>query len=85
MSAQQDHDSVVKALNLGALGFIPKSAPRKVILGALQLINSGGVYIPPQALSRRNLRSLRQRRRYPRARQKRRRAISLRLRRLTLD
>src|SRR5919197_5016228 len=26
MSAQQDHDSVVKALNLGALGFIPKSA-----------------------------------------------------------
>ena len=51
MSAQQDHDSVVKALNLGALGFIPKSAPRKVILGAVQLVISGGVYIPPQALS----------------------------------
>jgi DNA-binding NarL/FixJ family response regulator len=51
MSAQQDHDSVVKALNLGALGFIPKSAPRKVILGALQLVVSGGIYIPPQALS----------------------------------
>jgi DNA-binding NarL/FixJ family response regulator len=50
MSAQQDHDSVVKALNLGALGFIPKSATRKVILGALQLIMSGGTYIPPQAL-----------------------------------
>jgi DNA-binding NarL/FixJ family response regulator len=51
MSAQQDHDSVVKALNLGALGFIPKSVPRKVILGALQLVISGGIYIPPQALS----------------------------------
>jgi DNA-binding NarL/FixJ family response regulator len=51
MSAQQDHDSVVKALNLGALGFIPKSAPRKVILSALQLVISGGLYIPPQALS----------------------------------
>ena len=51
MSAQQDHDSVVKALNLGALGFIPKSAPRKVILGAVQLVISGGIYIPPQALS----------------------------------
>lgn len=50
MSAQQDHDSVVKALNLGALGFIPKSATRKVILGALQLVMSGGIYIPPQAL-----------------------------------
>src|SRR5262245_43538420 len=51
MSAQQDQDSVVKALNMGALGFIPKSASRKVILGALQLVMSGGVYIPPQALS----------------------------------
>jgi DNA-binding NarL/FixJ family response regulator len=51
MSGQQDHDSVVKALNLGALGFIPKSAPRKVILGALQLVISGGIYIPPQALA----------------------------------
>jgi len=51
MSAQQDRESVMKALNLGALGFIPKSAPRKVILGALQLVISGGVYIPPQALS----------------------------------
>jgi DNA-binding NarL/FixJ family response regulator len=51
MSAQQDRDSVVRALQLGALGFIPKSAPRKVILGALQLVNSGGIYIPPQALA----------------------------------
>src|SRR6516225_2947020 len=50
MSAQQDHDSVVKALKQGALGFIPKSAIRKVILGAVQLVISGGVYIPPQAL-----------------------------------
>jgi DNA-binding NarL/FixJ family response regulator len=50
MSAQQDHDSVVKALNLGALGFIPKSSTRKVILGALQLVLSGDTYIPRQAL-----------------------------------
>jgi DNA-binding NarL/FixJ family response regulator len=51
MSGRQDHDSVMKALNLGALGFIPKSVTRKVILGAIQLVMSGGVYIPPQALS----------------------------------
>ena len=50
MSAQQDHDSVVKALNMGALGFIPKSATRKMILGALQLVMSGDTYIPRQAL-----------------------------------
>jgi DNA-binding NarL/FixJ family response regulator len=52
MSALQDRDNVVKALDLGAVGFIPKSAGRKVILGALQLVFSGGIYIPPQALSR---------------------------------
>jgi DNA-binding NarL/FixJ family response regulator len=52
MSALQDRDNVVKALDLGAVGFIPKSAERKVILGALQLVFSGGIYIPPQALSR---------------------------------
>jgi DNA-binding NarL/FixJ family response regulator len=50
MSAQQDQDSVVKALKLGAFGFIPKSATRKLILGALQFVISGGTYIPPQAL-----------------------------------
>jgi DNA-binding NarL/FixJ family response regulator len=50
MSGQQDHDSVVKALNQGALGFIPKSVTRRVVLGAVQLVISGGVYIPPQAL-----------------------------------
>jgi len=52
MSALQDRDNVLKALDLGALGFIPKTAQRKVIIGALQLVMSGGVYIPPQVLSR---------------------------------
>jgi DNA-binding NarL/FixJ family response regulator len=51
LSARQDRESIVKALDLGAVGFIPKSATRKVILGALHLIFSGGIYIPPQALS----------------------------------
>jgi DNA-binding NarL/FixJ family response regulator len=51
LSALQDRDSIVRALDLGAVGFIPKSASRKVILGALQLIFSGGIYIPPQAIS----------------------------------
>jgi DNA-binding NarL/FixJ family response regulator len=53
LSALQDRDSILRALDLGAVGFIPKSASRKVILGALRLIFSGGIYIPPQALSRR--------------------------------
>jgi DNA-binding NarL/FixJ family response regulator len=52
LSAQQDRQSVVNALELGALGFIPKSAPREVMLKALQLVFAGGIYIPPEILGR---------------------------------
>jgi DNA-binding NarL/FixJ family response regulator len=52
LSAQQDRGSVVKALDLGALGFIPKSAQREVMLAALELVFAGGIYIPPEILSR---------------------------------
>jgi DNA-binding NarL/FixJ family response regulator len=45
----------MKALDLGALGFIPKSAHREVMLSALNLIFSGGVYVPPEILDRRQL------------------------------
>jgi DNA-binding NarL/FixJ family response regulator len=53
LSAQIDRDRVLKALDLGALGFIPKSAEREVMLGAFNLIFSGGVYVPPEILDRR--------------------------------
>ena len=52
LSAQQDRPSVLKALHLGALGFIPKSGQREVMLGALQLVFAGGIYIPPEILDR---------------------------------
>jgi DNA-binding NarL/FixJ family response regulator len=32
------------------LGFIPKSAGREVMISALSLVFSGGVYIPPEIL-----------------------------------
>jgi DNA-binding NarL/FixJ family response regulator len=54
LSAAQDRDKVVRALDLGALGFIPKTAKREVMLSALQLVLSGGVYIPPEVLTRGN-------------------------------
>jgi DNA-binding response OmpR family regulator len=50
MSAMQDRDNVMKALEQGALGFIPKSATRDVMINALRLVFSGGMYIPPQIL-----------------------------------
>jgi DNA-binding NarL/FixJ family response regulator len=52
LSGQADRSTVVKALDLGALGFIPKSGQREVMLSALQLVFAGGVYIPPEILSR---------------------------------
>jgi DNA-binding NarL/FixJ family response regulator len=52
LSGQQDRASVVKALDLGALGFIPKSGLREVMVSALQLVFAGGIYIPPEILTR---------------------------------
>lgn len=49
-SGFHDRANVVRALELGAMGFIPKSAPRAVMISALNLVFSGGVYIPPQIL-----------------------------------
>jgi len=52
LSASRDRENVIRALDLGALGFIPKSAPRDVMVNALRLVLGGGIYIPPEALSR---------------------------------
>src|SRR5262249_49595971 len=46
LSAQLDHNRVVKALDRGARGFISKSAQLEVMLGALRLVFAGGIYIP---------------------------------------
>jgi DNA-binding NarL/FixJ family response regulator len=52
LSGKCERDNVVKALELGAVGFIPKSGERKVTLSALALVLSGGVYVPPEILAR---------------------------------
>ena len=52
LSAVQDRASVTRALELGALGFIPKTTEPEVMLGALRLVFSGGIYIPAEVLAR---------------------------------
>ena len=52
LSSSRDRDSIAKAFELGAAGFIPKSEGLEVLLAALRLVFSGGVYIPPEFLSR---------------------------------
>jgi DNA-binding NarL/FixJ family response regulator len=55
LSATQDRANVIKALDLGAMGYIPKSARNEVMLSALQLVFAGGIYIPPEVLAREHL------------------------------
>jgi DNA-binding NarL/FixJ family response regulator len=52
LSASDERDNVARALDLGALGFIPKSASREVMLSAFKLIFAGGTYVPPEILAR---------------------------------
>jgi DNA-binding NarL/FixJ family response regulator len=52
LSVHQDRDRVMKALDLGALGFVPKSTSREVMLSAFKLMFSGGIYVPPEMLDR---------------------------------
>ena len=52
ISASDDRATILEALNLGAMGFIPKTSGRDVLMRALELILAGGIYIPPQALQR---------------------------------
>jgi DNA-binding NarL/FixJ family response regulator len=55
LSGVQDRANVMKSLELGAVGFIPKSLPHEVMRSALQLVFAGGVYIPPEILVREQL------------------------------
>ena len=52
LSGHHDRANVVRALELGALGFIPKTAQRPVLVSAISLVLSGGIYIPPEILVR---------------------------------
>ena len=50
LSAVDDQDHVKRAFSLGALGFIPKTTEREVMLNAIRLVLSGGIYIPSEIL-----------------------------------
>lgn len=54
LSASAEQRDISAALNMGAMGYITKMAPREVMLHALRLVLAGGVYVPPQALGMAN-------------------------------
>jgi DNA-binding NarL/FixJ family response regulator len=47
MSATNEVDEVQRAFDSGAMGFIPKHETAQVMLSALRLVLSGGIYMPP--------------------------------------
>lgn len=50
LSGVQDQRSVMRVLQLGAAGFIPKSMQSENLLSAIRFVLSGGVYIPNDLL-----------------------------------
>lgn len=50
VSMKDRSDDVRKAIEAGAVGYIPKSSDPEVLLSALKLVLSGGVYLPPNVL-----------------------------------
>ncbi|MBA6350087.1 MULTISPECIES: response regulator transcription factor [unclassified Colwellia] len=54
LSASKQQSDLNRALDGGALGFIPKDTTSKVMLNALRLIISGEIYIPSSMTLRKN-------------------------------
>lgn len=50
LSAVFDKEIVQKTIEIGAAGYIPKTSSNAVIISAVNLVLSGGVYIPPELL-----------------------------------
>lgn len=50
VSAANDARTVREALDAGARGYVPKSSPSDVLLGALRMVLAGSIYVPPEVL-----------------------------------
>jgi len=58
ISASEDAESVRGALDAGAVGYVPKTSPPRVLTEALRLILGGGTYVPPLGAAPRRIASL---------------------------
>ena len=50
LSAQSDRTTVLKAIDAGAMGFIPKAATTQTMTQALRIVLAKGVFVPDSAL-----------------------------------
>ncbi len=50
VSASDRTSDVIRAVDLGAMGFVPKRASNETLAEALKLVMQGGIYVPPMTL-----------------------------------
>ena len=50
VSASERTSDVIRAIDLGAMGFVPKRSSHAQLSEALQMVMSGGLYVPPMLL-----------------------------------
>jgi DNA-binding NarL/FixJ family response regulator len=50
VSASDRTSDVIRAIDLGAMGFVPKRASNDTLFEALRMVMSGGIYVPPMSM-----------------------------------
>ena len=50
ISASDRTSDVIRAIDMGGMGFVPKRASNETLIDALQQVMSGGVYVPPMSM-----------------------------------
>jgi len=50
VSASDRSSDVIRAIDLGAMGFVPKRASNESLFEALHMVMSGGIYVPPMTM-----------------------------------
>ena len=50
VSASDRTSDVIRAIDLGAMGFVPKRSSNEMLFDALRMVMSGGLYVPPMML-----------------------------------
>ena len=50
VSASDRTSDVIRSIDLGAMGFVPKRASNETLFEALHMVMSGGIYVPPMSL-----------------------------------
>ncbi|WP_027967839.1 response regulator [Halomonas halocynthiae] len=52
ISADRERETILEAISIGAVGYIPKSAPKESLLTALHQMLEGHVYLPSEIMRR---------------------------------